>query len=290
MRRIGVLAAVVLLGTAIVDAKAQAPFQLTGLWQGSGGNTIQLRQSGTTISWLSHAASKTLWAHDFTGTISANVISGRFQDRPGYTLHNSGTISARVIDRCHLVITGVAVDGGPTSAGGEQFTRIPCPSPTPEPVPIVSVSNGCGGAGWRLFVKAQNYLGNTSTFWNSRDGYLYDPNATSYTVDFTEACNLHDAGYAGAVVVDKLRGGIKDFRGWSRKQVDAKFLADMRLLCERQIPARAPVARRNCRARGGNVSVGAVSRYAFVRDWGDRFFDADPAAPGTQRTGPRANT
>ena len=140
-----------------------------------------------------------------------------------------------------------------------------------------------------MFEKAQNYLGNTSTYWNSRDGLLYDPYAKSYTVDFTEACNLHDAGYGGAVVRDKLRGGIKDFRGWSRKQVDEKFLADMRLLCERTIPKSAVYALRNCRGRGGNVSIGAESRYEFVRDHGARFFDADLTEPGTQRTGSRGN-
>lgn len=160
----------------------------------------------------------------------------------------------------------------------------------PPPVPIETVSNGCGGAGWRLLEKAQNYLGNTSTYWNSRDGLLFDPTAKSYTVAFTEACNLHDAGYAGAVVRDKLRGGIKDFRGWSRKQVDEKFLADMRLLCERTIPKSAVYALRNCRGRGGNVSFGAESRYKFVRSQGYRFFDADLVEPGTQRTGSRANT
>jgi hypothetical protein len=159
----------------------------------------------------------------------------------------------------------------------------------PPPVPIETVSNGCGGAGWRVLENAQNYLGNTSTYWNSRDGLLFDPEAKSYTVAFTEACNLHDAGYAGAVVRDKLRGGIKDFRGWSRKQVDEKFLADMRLLCERSIPKTAVHALRNCRGRGGNVSFGAESRYKFVRSQGYRFFDADLTEPGTQRRGSRAN-
>jgi hypothetical protein len=158
-----------------------------------------------------------------------------------------------------------------------------------EVVPIASVSNGCGGAGWRPFVKVQNFLGNTSTFWNSRDNLLYDPRARPYTVDFSPACDLHDTGYAGAIVRDKLRGGIKDFRSWSRKQVDDKFLADMRLLCEREIEKSAVYALRNCRSSGGNVSVGALSRFNFVRCFGSAFYDADPWKPGRQATGPRAN-
>ena len=157
-------------------------------------------------------------------------------------------------------------------------------------VPIETVSNGCGGAGWRSLVKLQNFLGNASTFWNSRDNLIFDPEARSYTVDFSAACNLHDAGYAGAIVRDGLRGGgIKDFRGWSRQLVDDKFLADMRLLCARAIPASATYALRNCRSSGGNVSVAALSRFNFVRCWGSSFFDADPWSPGRQATGPRQN-
>lgn len=178
--------------------------------------------------------------------------------------------------------------------GSVQIDLTVAQKPPPIPasrlvVPLETVSNGCGGAGWRALEKAQNYLGNTSTYWNSRDGLLYDPLARSHSVAFTDACNLHDAGYAGAVVRDKLRGGIKDFRRWSRRQVDKKFLADMRFLCERQIPKSAVYALRNCRGTGGNVSFGAESRHNFVRSQGYRFFDADLTQPGAQRTGSRAN-
>ncbi|HXH96381.1 MAG TPA: phospholipase A2 [Gaiellaceae bacterium] len=282
------LVAIVLVGAAAAAASAAQPsWSLTGAWRGSAGNTMQLEQHGTGIAWVATAADGTSWVHDFTGSISGDTITGRFQDRPGHALHNSGSISAHVLNACTFVITRVAFDGGSTSSGGERFTRTPCTSAAAKPVPISTVSNGCGGAGWRLFVKAQNFLGNTSTYWNSDD--LYNPAAKPYTVDFRDACNLHDAGYAGAVVKDVLRGGIKDFSHWSRKQVDEKFLADMRLLCHRHIPASAAVALRNCLATGGNVSIGAKSRYNFVRCWGNRFFDADPARPGTQSAGPRRN-
>src|SRR5206468_3066353 len=100
---------------------------------------------------------------------------------------------------------------------------------------IESVSNGCGGGEWKIVVKVQNFFGNTSTYYNVANKYLFHPQARPFTVDFRAACDLHDAGYAGAVVKDKLRGGIKDFRGWTRKQVDEKFLADMRMLCRQQI-------------------------------------------------------
>jgi hypothetical protein len=127
--------------------------------------------------------------------------------------------------------------------------------------------------------------GNTSTYKDSN----INPLAESYTVRFVDACNLHDAGYSGAIVPDKLNGGIVDFRNWSRRQVDDKFLADMRLLCTKQIPAAATVALANCKARGGNVSIGAVSRYNMVRKVGDSFFDADLTKAGIQASGERPN-
>jgi hypothetical protein len=152
-------------------------------------------------------------------------------------------------------------------------------------VPVSSVSNGCGGEGWDSIVAIENYIGNSSTYKDSN----VNPLAKSYTVSFVAACNLHDAGYAGAVVRDTLSGRIEDFRTWSRKQVDDKFLADMRLLCARQIPAAATTALANCKARGGNLSFGAVSRYNVVRKFGHLFFDADLTKPGTQKTGERPN-
>jgi len=152
-------------------------------------------------------------------------------------------------------------------------------------VPISTVSNGCGGGNWATIVAVQNYLGNTSVYKNSN----INPAAESFTVNFVEACNLHDAGYSGAIVQDILRGQIDDFRNWSRKQVDDKFLADMRFLCMRQIPARAATALENCKATGGNFSFGAESRYNLVRKIGNNFFDADLTKPGDQETGERAN-
>ena len=248
-----------------------------------------MRLSGSSVNWVAHSADGKDWVHDFTGSISGDEISGHFQDRPGYNAHASGTITADLVDECHLQIDTVAVDGGRTyTTNGELFSKVGCdmgPDPA-NPVPIASVSNGCGGAGWDSLVAIQNYLGNSSVYRNSN----INPLAKAYRVNFRDACNLHDAGYSGAIVKDKLHAGkIVDFRGWSRAAVDDKFLRDMQLLCRRAIPAKAKVARRNCQGRGGHGSFGAESRFNFVRTWGHRFFDADLAQPGTQRTGPRTN-
>jgi hypothetical protein len=146
-------------------------------------------------------------------------------------------------------------------------------------VPIKNVSNQCGGAGWDKVVQFQNWVGNTSSFSDSRL-------KKSYTVNFTDACNLHDAGYGGATVRDILDGKrgnrpIVNFRLWSRSEVDRKFLEDMRKICRREIPAKATGARSAC--------VKGLGRYRAVRAVGGWFFDADLRKPGIQRSGHRRN-
>ena len=148
-------------------------------------------------------------------------------------------------------------------------------------VSVASVSNKCGGEGWGQSV--QQAIGNTSTFY---DG---GPLADSFLVSWVDACNLHDAGYGGAIVRDSINGGIVNYRGWSRREVDEKFLADMRALCRQRISVKRPTALSRCLGRGGTLSFGAVWMYEVVRKHGADFFDADPARPGTQSTGPRTN-
>jgi hypothetical protein len=283
------LAALLALATMLVLAPGAEAGDLSGGWTGSYGNTMELTHSGASITWVARSGDGEDFVHDFTGLISGNAVSGTFKDRPGYRAHATGKITAHVVDECQLKLDVVAVDGGRTwSENGELFSKVMCSGAieSTAPVPISSVSNGCGGAGWDSLVAVQNYLGNVSVYRNSN----VNPLAKAYRVNFREACNLHDAGYSGAIVKAKLQGGkIIDFRGWSRAAVDDKFLDDMRLLCRRAIPATAKVALRNCKRRGGNASFGAESRFNFVRSWGHRFFDADLTQAGTQRTGARAN-
>lgn len=139
-------------------------------------------------------------------------------------------------------------------------------------VAIRKVSNGCGGKGWDTVVAVENYFGNTSTYTDAATGATYE-------VDFTDACNLHDAGYGGQAVRDRLHGRkLVDFQKWTRAQVDEKFRKDMILLCDKQIPEEAVSARDACH---GNY------RFGVVRQFGASFFDADIMQPGQQSTGPR---
>jgi hypothetical protein len=263
------------------SATAQATWNLTGAWRGSAGTLMQLRQSGTTVTWFARAADTKAWAHDFTGAISGNSISGAFQDRAGYQVHNRGLITARIIDNCHFVITGVGVNGASPTGGGERFTKTPCRALAQQPwpalpdalVPIGSVSNGCGGGE----ASAQGKFGDISTY---RDSNI-NPTARSYAVNFREACKLHDAGYSGAKVRDALHGGaVVDFFTWTKERVDKKFLDDMILICERTIPASAVTALANCKATGGNFSAGARSRFNFVDRFGSLFWKDRPNIRG----------
>lgn len=143
----------------------------------------------------------------------------------------------------------------------------------PMVVDIAKVSNGCGGSGWKWFVAGQNYVGNSEVF--------DEPGGASYTVSFVPACNLHDAGYGGHMVLDSLNGNVPlDYRNWSRKRVDDKFRSDMAKLCEK-IPAHAETARIRCRSNW---------RYQFVRKAGWAFFDADLRKPDVQSEGTRDNS
>jgi len=148
-------------------------------------------------------------------------------------------------------------------------------------VPIESVSNGCGGG----VASSQPQFGDTSTYLNSNN-----PLGKRYPVSFREACNLHDAGYSGAKVLDTLNGGAPlDYFTWTQLRVDDKFYADMQLLCIDQIPATAPVARADCLAKGGKTSWGAQTRYNFVRTAGSLFVRARPSLGGTWTQGDGAD-
>ena len=117
-----------------------------------------------------------------------------------------------------------------------------------------------------------------------------NPLATSYEVDFSSACNIHDAGYGGNAVVDPFFGGKPhDFRTWPRPKVDDYFLANLRQLCAEKIPPTAKTALAKCTGTGGPASVGAQTLYNLVHKIGWHFFDADLTKPGLQKSGHRAN-
>jgi hypothetical protein len=186
-------------------------------------------------------------------------------------------LSARLTGPLRFCVGAVA--SGQKSAG---FPKSSC-AWVPLLVDIARVSNGCGGSGWEKVVKFQNWIGNTSEFLNSNT----DIDEEIYKVDFVAACNLHDAGYKGVMVRDTFNGDRPvDFRREVQSVIDEIFRDNMRKSCDAQIQ-NAATARKNCKATGGWVSIGAESRYNLVRRFGHLFYDSDLTRPGVQRKGLR---
>ncbi len=171
---------------------------------------------------------------------------------------------------------GTRSSGAPLSSCAHVSVKVPWQDRT-------KISNGCGGKAWDAVLAIENYFGNSGVFFQPEvrrgDGSIKVPRAF-WTVWFTSACDLHDAGYRGATIEDPWAGGVRDYHDWSRRRIDDRFLADMRRLCGQQIDPSAQTALRDCK---GNY------RYDVVRTFGSLFFDANLKAPGTQASGHRAN-
>lgn len=169
-------------------------------------------------------------------------------------------------------LSSAATKARGTTPSNPVFVPIPQPSTMPPgAVDIAAISNGCGGGKYKILIAAQNAFGDSSTYRNS-----LNPFGQRFTVNFRPACDLHDAGYSGAYVWDNINGKWVDYFPMSKQLVDAKFLFDMRKLCEDQIQD-APVALAACKATGEHIlgghisSNGAESRYNFVVDYGEGY-------------------
>src|SRR5262245_53051732 len=87
---------------------------ISGTWTGvrvADGTDI-ITQTGSTITWYGHADDGHTWAHDFVGAILGDDITGTFQDRAGYDVHQHGSVSVHVDDGCHLSFVSASVGWG----------------------------------------------------------------------------------------------------------------------------------------------------------------------------------
>lgn len=136
-------------------------------------------------------------------------------------------------------------------------------------VPVKVVSNGCGGSAWGdEAVALMNWVGDTRTYGD-------------ITVNQRPACNLHDAGYAGATVSLIGSRELIDYRVFSRDEVDQRFAADLASQCRRALKDKA--LRQEC-IEETYLYVG------LVREYGLEVYDADATTAGTQTTIPVATT
>jgi hypothetical protein len=123
---------------------ADSAWHLTGRWQAASGNTLMLTQTGSTVKWVARSATKA-WVHDFTGKISGDTISGGFQDRAGFSVHNRGSLTVRIVDDCHIVGTQLTINDGPPTNSGEHFVKTPCVKDTVVPKVKVFPAHGRHG-------------------------------------------------------------------------------------------------------------------------------------------------
>ncbi len=159
-------------------------------------------------------------------------------------------------------------------------------------VPISRANvNGCGTAGYGKAAESlQNYFGDVREY-----GYGEDRTA----VQIRNACNIHDAAYAGVTIFDAIEKQYVDFRQWSRLEIDEKFRADIGTLCRRDLstPKRMAPYLRTCMNGVGLTTfvglipikglaaledAGANTYFEMVRSYGGVGFDADATVAGTQ--------
>lgn len=248
--------------SATTAAGGSVVYTLTATASGGFSSTLTLsvdgRPAGTSFSYPA-----------WTGSVAITVSTSQTTPPGTYTL----TIDATGGGVTHSAPVTLVVTASPSQP--PPTTTTPTPTPTPKPpvpadhqVPISTVSNGCGGGTWKPFVKLQNFFGNT--------GYFDDlPGTQVYKVNFVDACNLHDAGYSGAMVADILAPRVKvdgkltlrviDFRTWSQFAVDTLFLNNLLNLCRQQIPAGQTKPLAECAAQ-------AEAMYLLVHKFGSHFW------------------
>lgn len=181
-------------------------------------------------------------------------------------------------------------------------------------VPIAYASNGCGGAATK-FDKVNTAILFAFNLLLNKRAYVDKNTKGKYTVDFSPACNNHDAGYSGVTIKDQISGKVIDFRSYTRAQIDSKFKSDIAKLCSFAIPKSASDALRQCQVgstlpqptvlikelmklavsvdsfaigmrevykRLNRYAVGATAYWQMVHEFGKTLYDADATAPGDQ--------
>jgi hypothetical protein len=111
------------------------------------------------------------------------------------------------------------------------------PQPLPEKRP----------PGWIAIEKVSDGCGQEGSLFRAHDQTYETDSGRKITVDFTEACNLHDAAYSGALVWDGINGAFVDFSEprWTKAAINEKFKHDLQRLCFRAFPDAAGTGAEN---------------------------------------------
>lgn len=151
----------------------------------------------------------------------------------------------------------------------ERIEKLQQLGPLVEPIDPSAHSNGCGPKwlpGFPFLINHQTFKGKDST-----TGVT-----TKFRVDFKPACDLHDAGYAGALVINRFGASPLDYNTYSKAAVDKKFFYDLCKICDQTIPSSNKEALEKCKYN----KRGAWGYNYAVRKAGFYTFDCNPSTSG----------
>ena len=254
----------------LVTVGADTAHRLTATWKTTGDVRVQW------VEWSRAPATLEPWT--CTGTSSPVHIvrndNGDFANAPvGAT--SLTTTSPLPPGTYYVQAVGIGTAAPPSGCVARKyFSTVRSLEVLADPVPIESVANGCGGG---EVGNSPRYLDEV-TFSSGTSGLRFK-------VRFRQACNIHDAGYGGAIIKNPLHGNtIVDYRTVPRKVVDDQFRTDLKVLCDQQLPKnRIPASvRKSCYQH-------ADAYWTAVRALGWKFYDSNLAKQGTQLTGPRSS-
>lgn len=297
-----------------VETHNEDPYPSTRMWELSPVSVVQLGATSNKAVRKDESAPKVVLVPQTAVTRVGKKITAKFkvtddskQAKVVAALYSNGTLVQKLEDAELSAATGkqvkrefTAITGGSANgpfyvcvwavdAAGNESAKAPysaCQWRSIE-VAINWLSNGCGSADWGATGDMAQNL-----FLNTRE---YD----DITVNVAPACDLHDAGYAGATVYDSINLKLIDFRTWSRAEVDLKFRNDIRKICRALL--KQPAALKQC-TNGAPFSIsgasgiftnnppGANTYYEGVRAFGKNGFDTDSTTPGTQNVKPGKTT
>ncbi len=92
--------------------------------------------------------------------------------------------------------------------------------------------------GWIALDKVSDGCGQTDSAFRAHDQTYTNTDGKTLKVDFTDACDLHDAAYSGALVWDRINGQFIDFSDpyWTKDRINEKFKLDLQRMCFRNFP------------------------------------------------------
>jgi hypothetical protein len=92
--------------------------------------------------------------------------------------------------------------------------------------------------GWIAIEKVTDGCGQEGSAFRAHDQVYTSTDGQKLKVDFTDACDLHDAAYSGALVWDRINGQFIDFSDpyWTKERINDKFRLDLQRMCFRNFP------------------------------------------------------